>query len=75
MLSEKVKLLREQAGWSKRELGRRMGKDFATHIIQIESGHRQNLSLRTACELASAFGITLDELVEGTEFALTKKDK
>lgn len=70
MINEKIKALREARCWSGRELGRRMGKNSSGHIALLESGKRQNLSLMTACELAKAFGIGLDELVEGTEYDL-----
>lgn len=70
MLKEKIKELRESRNWSLRELGQRMGKATGSHITQIELGKRRNLSLMTACELAKAFGISLDELMEGTEYDL-----
>lgn len=75
MFSEKVKRLREACGWSRRELGRRIGKANGTHIEQIESGKRQNLRLLTVCELAKAFGISVDELIKDTEFDLMKGEK
>lgn len=53
-----------------RELGKRMGKNDGAYICQVESGKRRKLSLMTACELAKAFDITLDELVKDTEFDL-----
>ena len=68
MIGVKTKKIREAKGWSRRELGRRMGKATGSHITQIEMGKRPNLSLMTACELAKAFEISLDELVEGTEY-------
>ena len=70
MLREKITFLRQEKGWSQRELGRRMGKRCSGHVEQIETGKRRNISLRTACELAAAFGIGLDKLVQGTEFDL-----
>ncbi len=70
VISTKVKKMREKKGWSRRELGRRMGKINGSHIAQIEEGKRPNLSLMIACELAKAFDISLDELVAGTEYDL-----
>ena len=69
----KITKLRELKGWSKEELGRRMGKKDGAHVRQIELGRRSNLSLKTACELAKVFDITLDELVKDTEFDLRKE--
>lgn len=70
MIGVKAKKIRKAKGWSRRELGRRMGKTNGSHIAQIEEGKRPNLSLMTACELAKAFGISLDELVAGTDYDL-----
>lgn len=70
MICEKIVRLREARGWSRLEMGRRMGKLNGSHLTQVELGKRRNLSLMTACELAKAFGISLDELVEGTEYDL-----
>lgn len=73
MLKGKIRELREARGWSLRELGQRMGKATGSHVTQIELGKRRNLSLMTACELAKAFGIGLDDLVEGTEYDLRRE--
>lgn len=70
MICTKIKELREEKGWSRRELGRQMGKVNGSHIEQVEEGKRPNISLMTACELAKAFGISLEELVAGTEYDL-----
>ena len=70
MINKKIIKLREERGWSQRELSSRMNKKNGGHIALVESGKRPNLSLMTACELAKAFGISLDELVQGTEFDL-----
>lgn len=70
MINKKIIKLRKERGWSQRELGSRMNKKNGGHIALVEAGKRPNLSLMTACELAKAFGIGLDELVEGTEYDL-----
>lgn len=73
MICEKIVRLREARGWSRLEMGRRMGKLNGSHLTQVELGKRPNLSLMTACELAKAFDISLDELVAGTEYDLREE--
>jgi len=60
--SERLRLLREEAGLSQAEIARRIGVDDSA-ISQWENGRRQpNLAL--AKRLAGVFGVTLDFLVE-----------
>lgn len=70
MINKKIVKLRMERGWSQCDLSERMGKNSSGHIALVEAGKRRKLSLMTACELAKAFGIGLDELVEGTEYDL-----
>ncbi len=68
MINERIAKLRLERGWSQRKLSERMNKNGSGYIAMVETGKRHKLSLMTACELAKAFGISLDELVEGTEY-------
>lgn len=68
VIDKKIIKLREERGWSQLELSKRMHKKNSGHVAMVEAGKRQNLSLMTACELARAFGMSLDELVSGTEY-------
>lgn len=75
MINKKIAKLREERHWSQGELGRRMNKKNGGHIALVESGKRHKLSLMTACELAKVFGISLDELVAGTEYDLGRGEQ
>lgn len=68
ILSDKVKILRQERGWTQRELGKMLGNEYGGHVSLIEAGKRPNMSLEIACKLANIFEITIDELINETEF-------
>ena len=75
MIHERIVKLRLERDWSQRELSERMNKNGSGYIAMVETGKRHKLSLMTACELAAAFGVGLDELVKGTEYDLGQGDE
>ena len=60
MIGERVRELRERAGWSLAELGRRSGMSRQT-LLAVEQGAMPRLD--TAHALARALGVSLDALV------------
>ena len=71
-ISEKVKSLQEQKGWTTAELAEEANLPIDT-INKIRSGSTRNPSPDTLQRLASAFDVTLDELVNGTAAGETLK--
>lgn len=70
-LSEKIKELRESKQLSKHELGE-ITNTSNTHIRYLEQGKRKDPQLSTIVKLAKAFGLTVDELLQDTEFDIKK---
>jgi len=64
-IGERVRALRTGRGLTQLRLAERSGISRPS-IANVEAG-RQNLSLRQLCALASAFGVTVDELLSGTD--------
>lgn len=62
MLSEAVRRLRIERGWSQGQLAQRAGLTQG-HISIIEKGEREKIRGDTAARLASAFSISLDEFM------------
>lgn len=71
-ISEKVKSLQEQKGWTAAELAEEANLPVDT-INKIRSGTTRNPSTDTLMRLAAAFNISLDELVNGTAAGETLK--
>ena len=61
-LSQKVKLLRTQRGWTQRELADRVGTSSAA-ISKIETGDQKHTSGRVIIGLAKNFGVDPDDLL------------
>lgn len=62
-LSTTIKKLREKNGFSQEKLARLADISNNT-VIKIESGKNQNPTLDTLKKIASAFKITVDELIK-----------
>lgn len=62
----KIKLFRENRGWSQSKLSRRSGVPQST-ISEIENGIRRNPTFKTLEKLAKALGITIEHLVVTNE--------
>jgi transcriptional regulator with XRE-family HTH domain len=62
MLSKNIKKFRKQHKVSQEELAKKSGITYST-LIKIESGTNKNPTLETISKIASAFGISLDQLV------------
>lgn len=61
--SNKVKKLREKLGLSQEKLARLA--DVSTNtIINIESGKQQNPTIETVKKIATALGVSIEELVK-----------
>jgi transcriptional regulator with XRE-family HTH domain len=61
-LGNRIKTLREQRGWSIRELSRRANVRQAT-LSEIESGKRRDMTTETAKRIALALGVGVDFLI------------
>ncbi len=62
MISQRLKELRKEKGWSQQKLAEKTGLSFNA-ITKIEQGLAKHPTLKTLLKLADAFGIGLDELV------------
>ena len=71
-ISERVKSLQEQKGWTTSELAEEANLPIDT-INKIRSGSTRNPSTDTLLRLADAFNVTLDELLNGTAAGETLK--
>lgn len=67
-LGEHLRYLRYTRNWTKSKLSEESGVPIPT-ISQVERGKREgeNLTLATVRRLAKGFGITVQELIDGTE--------
>lgn len=65
-ISEKVKFLQDQKGWTTAELAEASNLPIDT-INKIRSGSTRNPVLDTLQRLAAAFNVTVDELIGGAE--------
>lgn len=64
-LGARLRELREERGWSQRELGRRLGI-LQSKLSKYESGTHQP-SLRTMVRLADVYAVSTDYLLTGAE--------
>lgn len=62
MLSERLKELRKEKGWSQQKLAEKTRLSFNA-VTKIEQGLAKHPTLKTLLKLADAFQISLDELV------------
>jgi len=58
---EKIRQLRQQRGWSIRELSIQTGIDSA-NLTKMETGKRK-ITIQSAMKISTAFGCWLDELL------------
>ncbi len=72
-LYQKIQYLRLEKGLSKYELAK-ISNTSGTHIRLLEQGKRRNPRISTIIKLAKAFNLTVDELLEGTEYDLRKNN-
>ena len=62
MLTKKVLALRKKAGWSQQKLAEKAGLSY-NMITKIEQGVAKQPTIQTVMKIATAFKISLDELV------------
>jgi len=62
MLSNRLKELRKESGWSQQKLAEKAGLSYNT-ITKIEQGAATKPTIHTMIKIANAFDVTLDELV------------
>jgi transcriptional regulator with XRE-family HTH domain len=62
IISRNVMRLREERGWSQKDLAKKYGCTFQ-YISQMETGHR-GFGKRTFRKLMTAFGVNEKELLE-----------
>lgn len=67
-VGDAVRAARARVGWTREVLAARSGVSRAA-IEQIEAGRRRDIRVSTACQLADALGLTVDQLVRGGERA------
>lgn len=70
-LNEKLKLLRNKKELSLRDLERKSGVGFAV-ICNLEKGISKNPQIANISRLSAALDISLDDLIEGTQFDFKK---
>lgn len=72
-VSERIKLLREERGWSQRELARRLGVSFPV-LNRIEQGKRavDDVELQ---KLADIFNVSVDFLLGRTDSVFSKEEE
>lgn len=63
---ERIEALREERGWSRREVARRSGL-HEQHLLKIEQGLRKRIESETIISLAQCFGVSTDYLLGLTE--------
>ena len=63
MLSENVKRIRRQKGFSQDSLAKASGITLTT-LVKIESGTNDNPTLKTLKNLAEALEVTVNDLIE-----------
>lgn len=61
-LGQRIRTLREQKGWSVRELSRRANVRQAT-LSEVENGKRRDMTTETAKRIALALGVGVDFLI------------
>ncbi len=66
-LGRRVKAEREARGWSQLDLAKRAGLKTYQHVSMIERGERQRPATKTIAGLASAFGLSVDDLIAPTD--------
>lgn len=62
MIAQRLKQLRNKAGWSQQKLAEKAGLSYNV-ITKIEQGAAKMPTIQTMIKLADAFGVSLDELV------------
>jgi transcriptional regulator with XRE-family HTH domain len=60
---DKIKRLRQEKGWSIRELGRRAGLSDVC-ILQIERGKHRHPRIDTLSKLAKALDVAVGDLIQ-----------
>lgn len=61
MLADNLRRLRKEKGWSQERLAQQAGVTLSS-LSKIESGANDNPTIKTLQSLASALGVTLDDL-------------
>src|SRR5690242_10212706 len=64
VIGDRIKAERAARGWTQKELAQRSGINFG-YIRMLETNQRPNPTGETLQRLARAFGISVDELLEG----------
>lgn len=62
MISDKVKKIRKQKGWSQQKLAQEAGLSLAV-ITKMEQGITADPAISSVVKLANALHVSLDELV------------
>lgn len=65
-LSDNLKRIREERGISQEELAERCGMS-KSQLSKLETGSQKNPHLETVVTISSALGVSMEELVFGTE--------
>jgi len=62
MIKERLRQLRNKAGWSQQKLAEKAGLSYNV-VTKIEQGVARRPTIQTMMKLADAFQISIDELV------------
>lgn len=73
-LNEKIKKLRCEKGISIKKMGRLLDSS-GSYVRNIENGKRENPQLKLICKTAVILGLSMDELLEGTEFDFSNDEQ
>jgi len=63
---ERLVILREAKGWTRRELAKRAGL-HEKHLDKVEHGQRQRIEAETLIKLAQTLGVSSDYLLDLTD--------
>jgi transcriptional regulator with XRE-family HTH domain len=64
--SDKLKTLREEKGWTQKELAEKLG--LAKSTISLYEIEKREPNTEITIKIADLFGISVDELLRGTHF-------
>jgi transcriptional regulator with XRE-family HTH domain len=65
MLSENIKKIRNKKGLSQDKLAK-LSDVTLTTLVKLESGANKNPTIKTLAKIATALGVSLDDLIKRT---------
>lgn len=65
-VGKRIKMLREEKGWSQEELGERIGGVGKSFVSKLENGHKK-INLEHIKKISSALGVDMSDLLSEEE--------